>query len=72
MRDRIIYNVLKAHHRLTKEQLPIYYRDELNLVFYATTKEEKKKYGPKDIKGKYVLHTDETYKKYVDNVEEEK
>ena len=38
LRDRIVYNVLKAHCRLTKEKLPIYYRDELNLVFYAMTK----------------------------------
>ena len=28
---------------------------------YAMTKEDKKKLGPKEIKGKYVLHNDESY-----------
>jgi serum/glucocorticoid-regulated kinase 2 len=38
LRDRIVYYVLKAHFKATNEKLPIYYRDELNLVFYAMTK----------------------------------
>lgn len=67
MRDRIIYFVLKGHWETKKEKLPIYYRDELNLVFYAMTKEDKKKFGPKDLKGKFVLHNDESYKQYLDD-----
>jgi hypothetical protein len=47
MRDRIIYSILKAHCKGTGEKIPIYYRDELNLVFYAMTKEDKKKLGVK-------------------------
>lgn len=58
LRDRIIYYILKAFSKVTGEKLPIYYRDELSLVFYAMTKEDKKKLKTKDIKGKYVLHND--------------
>lgn len=58
LRDRIIYYILKARWNVTKEKLPIYYRDELNLVFYAMTKEDKKKFGVKEVKGSYVLHND--------------
>lgn len=46
-RDQIIYYILKAYRQTCKEKLPIYYREELNLVNYATTKEEKKKEGSK-------------------------
>jgi len=67
MRDRIIYFILRAHFKTTGEKIPIYYRDELNLVFYAMTKEDKKKFGAKELKGKYVLHNDESYKQYVDD-----
>lgn len=65
LRDKIIYYILKAFFRVTKEKLPIYYRDELSLVLYAMTKEDKKKFGSKDAKGKYVLHNDESYKEYI-------
>ena len=61
LRDRIIYSILKAYWKVTGEKLPIYYREEISLVIYAMTKEDKKKLGPKDIKGKYVLHNDESY-----------
>jgi hypothetical protein len=33
------------------------------------TKEDKKKFGAKELKGKYVLHNDESYKQYVDDEE---
>lgn len=39
---------------------------------YAMTKEDKKKFGSKDIKGKYVLHNDESYKEYIVGQEQEK
>ena len=42
------------------------------MVLYATTKEDKKKFGVKDIKGKYVLHNDLSYKEYLKEEEEEK
>ena len=58
LRDRIIYFVLKAHCGGKDKKMPIYYRDELNLVFYAMTKEDKKKFGAKELKGKFVLHND--------------
>ena len=70
LRDRIIYYILKAHWKVTGEKLPIYYREDISLVIYAMTKEDKKKCGPKDIKGKYVLHNDETYKEYLTGQEE--
>lgn len=46
-RDQIIYFILKAYRVTVGAKLPIYYREELNLVNYATTKEEKKKEGIK-------------------------
>ena len=54
------------------EKLPIYYRDELNLAFYSMTKEDKKKYGKKDIMGKPFLYDDESYRQYLEGEEEEK
>lgn len=42
-RETIIYYLLKAYRKLKNDKLPIYYKDELSLVHYATTKEEKKK-----------------------------
>lgn len=52
--------------------MPIYYREEISLAVYAMTKEDKKKYGVKQIKGKYKLHNDETYKQYADDEDEKK
>ena len=51
IRDQIIFSILKACRETCGYKLPLYFRDELNLVHYATTKEEKKKEGVKDIKG---------------------
>jgi hypothetical protein len=36
------------------------------------TKEDKKKYGGKEMKGKFVLHNDESYGQYLRGEEEEK
>lgn len=72
LRDRIIYSILKAYWKVTGEKLPIYYREEISLVMYAMTKEDKRRLGPKDIKGKYVLHNDESYQEYLQGQEEEK
>lgn len=71
-RDQIIYYILKAYRQTCKEKLPIYYREELNLVNYATTKEEKKKEGSKQIKGEYVLYDDTSFEKYLEGEEHEK
>lgn len=38
----------------------------MNLVHYATTKEEKKKDGPKEIKGEYTMHDDISFQKYLE------
>jgi hypothetical protein len=46
-------------------KLPIYYREELNLVNYATTKEEKKKEGIKEVKGDFVMHDDISFQEYL-------
>jgi serum/glucocorticoid-regulated kinase 2 len=56
----------------TGQKLPIYYREELNLVNYATTKEEKKKEGIKDIKGEFVMHDDVSFQVYLEGEEKEK
>jgi serum/glucocorticoid-regulated kinase 2 len=42
------------------------------LVNYATTKEEKKKEGCKDIKGEAVMHDDLSFQKYIEGEEKEK
>jgi serum/glucocorticoid-regulated kinase 2 len=65
-RDQIIYFILKAYRVTTGQKLPIYYRDELNLVNYATTKEEKKKEGIKEIKGEFVMHDDVSFQVYLE------
>ena len=52
--------------------MPIYYREELNLVNYATTKEEKKKEGIKEIKGDFILHDDVSFQEYIEGEEKEK
>lgn len=72
LRDRIIYYILKSYSKVTGEKLPIYYREEMSLVIYAMTKEDKKKFGVKEIKGKYVLHNDESYQEYLVGEEEER
>jgi hypothetical protein len=36
------------------------------------TKDDKKKYGVKEIKGKFVLHNDDSYGQYLVGEEEEK
>ena len=41
--------------------MPLYYREELNLEKFATTKDEKKKDGPKEMKGEFVVHDDKSY-----------
>jgi hypothetical protein len=51
------------------QKLPIYYREELNLVNYATTKDEKKKEGIKEIKGDSVLHDDVSFQEYLEGEE---
>lgn len=60
-RDQIIYFILRAFRVTCGQKLPIYYREELNLVNYATTKDEKKKEGIKDIKGDFVMHDDASF-----------
>lgn len=42
------------------------------MVHYATTKEEKKKEGPKEVKGDYVMHDDVSYEKYLEGEEKER
>lgn len=37
-REQIIYFILKAYKKVKNDKLPIYYKDELSLVHYATTK----------------------------------
>lgn len=64
-RDQIIYFILKAFRVTCAKKLPIYYREELNLVNYATTKDEKKKEGIKEIKGDFVLHDDVSFQEYI-------
>lgn len=32
---------------------------------YAMTKEDKKKYGSKELKGKFILHDDESFKRFL-------
>ena len=54
------------------KRIPLFYRDELSLAFYSMTKEDKKKFGKKDIKGKYVLHDDNSFFEYLKGEEEEK
>ena len=71
-RDQIIFSILRAVRETCGYKLPIYFRDELNLVHYATTKEEKKKEGPKDMKGEYTMHDDVSFQKYLDGEEKEK
>lgn len=36
------------------------------------TKEDKKKFGVKEVKGSYVLHNDESYKQYLNNEENQR
>lgn len=71
-RDQIIYFILKAFRTTVGKKLPIYYRDELNLVNYATTKEEKKKEGIKEIKGEFIMHDDISFKEDMEREEKEK
>lgn len=71
-RDQIIYFILKAYRVTVGTKLPIYYREELNLVNYATTKEEKKKEGIKDLKGDFVMHDDASFQEYLEGEEKEK
>lgn len=68
-RDKIIYYILKAARIRLQQKLPIYYRDEMNLAMFSMTKEDKKKYGVKEITGKFALHDDETFKTYLDHEE---
>lgn len=63
---------MKAYRKVKNDKLPIYYKDDLSLVHYATTKEEKKKEGPKEVKGDYVMHDDQTYEKYLEGEEKER
>ena len=71
-RDNIIFSILKAARETCGIKLPIYYREELNLVHYATTKEEKKQSGVKEIKGEHIMHDDISFKRYIDGEEKEK
>ena len=71
-REQVIYYILKAYRKIKNDKLPIYYKDELSLVHYATTKEEKKKEGPKEVKGDHVMHDDLTYEKYLEGEEKER
>ena len=70
LRDKIIYHILKGVRLRTQGKLPIYYRDELNLAIFAMTKDDKKKYGVREMKGKFVLHDDESFKRFLDEWEE--
>ena len=71
-RDQIVYFILKAFKHSCAQKLPIYYREELNLSNYATTKDEKKKEGSKDVKGDYELHDDVSFEEYLKGEEKEK
>ena len=50
-RDLIVYFIIKAISELGKTKLPVYYRDEVILAQYQTTKEEKKSTGYKKLAG---------------------
>lgn len=71
-RDEIICCILRATRESCGHKLPLYYRDELNLVYYATTKDEKKKEGSKDMKGEFIMHDDVSFRQYLDGEEKEK
>lgn len=36
------------------------------------TKDDKKKFGIKELKGKFALHNDESYKQYIDDEENQR
>jgi hypothetical protein len=42
------------------------------LVHFATTKDEKKKEGVKQIKGDYIMHDDLSFQQYLEGEEKEK
>ena len=68
-RDKIIYYILKATRLRLSAKLPIYHRDSMSLALFSMTKEDKKKYGVKEISGKFALHDDETFQTYLDHEE---
>ena len=63
---------MRAARESCGTKLPIYYREELNLVHFATTKDEKKKEGVKQIKGEYIMHDDLSFQRYLEGEEKEK
>ncbi len=67
-REQIIYYILRGYANSSKDQVPIYYREELSLVGVAHTKEDKKTESPKYLTGYSTCnkHDHETYNVYLE------
>ena len=55
-----------------RSKLPVYYKDDIILAKYATTKEEKKNHGYKKLEGDKTDYDHKSYEHYIKNVESEK